>query len=103
MSPRTIIPAVFAPAEAAAKIGIPVGALVAILRRHRYPFIEIHPGGKPGDRGRNRWGMTAEQIEAVLKGQKRQFEPEPAGEPAASRVSAVSPDGKSRLRRRKAR
>lgn len=93
---RRILP----PAEGAARLGIPVPELVAMIRRHRYKFTALKSDGKPGDRGRNRWGLTEEQFSAILRGQARQFrEPEPAE--AATTFEPSSPDGRSRLRRPK--
>jgi hypothetical protein len=61
--------AVLRPAEAAARLGLTVPGLVALLRRYRYKFTELSPGGRPGDRGRNRWGLTEGQLQAILRGQ----------------------------------
>jgi hypothetical protein len=98
MSAKTpATPAVLNPSEAAARLGLPLKNLVAIIRRHRYSYTEIAPGGRPGDRGRNRWGLTEAQLAAILRGQSRHFvQPEP--EKAEPRPSAASPDGRSRLR-----
>ncbi len=91
--------AVHTPSEVAGWLGITTARLVELLREKRYPFTELRPGGKPGDRGRCRWGLTLAQYEEILRGQSRQMDPRPeppAGRPAPS---PVSPDGKSRLRR----
>ena len=107
MSTRTRMqpgpPAILRPCEAADRLGLTVPGLVALLRHYRYKFTELAAGGRPGDRGRNRWGLTEAQITAILRGQERGFrEPEPKAPADMPRVSAVSPDGKSRLQRGRA-
>jgi hypothetical protein len=95
-------PAVMPPAVAAARLGLPVPGLVTLIKTYRYGFTELSPGGRPGDRGRNRWGLTEDQLVAIVRGQDRTFArgAEPAsGKPADSGPSPASPDGKSRLRR----
>lgn len=100
MSKTTVPPVLLSPTDAAARIGVTVAELVAWVRRHRYEFTARAVGGKPGDRGRNRWGLTEAQLTAVLRGQARRFEePKPETTADAPRVSAASPDGKSRLRK----
>lgn len=64
-------PLVLAPSAAAARLGVSVGSLVALVRHYRYSFTELALGGRPGDRGRGRWGMTEGQVEAVVRGQAR--------------------------------
>src|SRR4051794_15365080 len=84
--------------EAASRFGLSVAGLTRLIRHYRYEFTELVPGGKPGDRGRNRWGLTETQVRAILRGQARQFEaPRPEPEPGGEKASAFSPDGKSRL------
>ena len=96
-------PAILPPSEAAFRLGLTVPGLVALIRRYRYKFTELAPGGRPGDRGRNRWGLTEEQLRGILRGQERGFrDPEPEPAPETPRVSALSPDGKSRLRKGRA-
>lgn len=99
MSIETIvIPKVLTPREASERSGISVASLVAFIRVHRYPFTELVPGGKPGDRGRGRWGLTLAQLAHIVDKQVRRFEP-PATSPSEKpEPSLVSPDGKSRLR-----
>ena len=93
--------AIHQPGEAAAILGVPLSSLVAMIRRHRYAFTEIAPGGAPGQRGRNRWGMTDSQIQAILKGQARAIkDPEPEPNATAPR-QPQSPDGISRIPRRR--
>ncbi len=94
----TVPPLVLSPAAAAARLGTHVAGLVALLRRGRYRWTEIAPGGKPGDRGRSRWGLTEEQLQAILRAQERQF-PEPVPTTTVAAPSPYSPDGRSRLRR----
>jgi hypothetical protein len=103
MTPQQATPLVHGPSEAADRMGLTVAGLVALIRARRYPFTELRPGGRPGDRGRNRWGLTDAQIVAILRGQER-VPPDPSPPPAGpARVSPVAPDGKSRLRRGSAR
>lgn len=91
---------VYPPGEAAELLGMTTKRLASLIRERRYPFTEILPGGKPGDRGRNRWGLTLAQIEAIVRGQAK-VPPDLASLPQAgkARFSPVSPDGKSRLRK----
>jgi hypothetical protein len=91
-------PVVLAPAEAAFRLGLSVASLVAIIRRHRYRFTELSAGGKPGDRGRNRWGLTEAQLDAIVRGQERGYV-EPVRTAGPSAPSPMSPDGRSRLRK----
>jgi hypothetical protein len=95
-----ITPDILEPGVAAARLGVSVPTLVAILRKHRYHFTELAIGGKPGDRGRFRWGLTEPQLQTIIRGQERGFvEPKPAVEASAPPMSPASPDGRSRLRR----
>lgn len=98
-SPAKFPPKILAPGVAAEQLGLTVPNLVALIRRHRYPFTELALGGRPGDRGRNRWGLTEEQIETIVRGQQRVFaEPKPEEEWGQPRPSPFNPDGKSLLR-----
>ena len=92
-------PAVISPSDAARRLGLPVPGLVALIRTYRYTFTELSPGGRPGDRGRNRWGLTEAQFQAIVRGQERGFLPSERAATNAATPSAASPDGKSRLRR----
>lgn len=99
-------PLVHEPGAAAARLGLTVEGLVELIRLHNYEYFERKPGGKPGDRGRGRWGMTDAQIEAVLRGQARvlpRLQDEAGPDPGPPAPSPVSPDGRSRLRRGRAR
>jgi hypothetical protein len=91
---------IYPPGEAADLLGMTTRRLADLIRERRYSFTEILPGGKPGDRGRNRWGLTIAQIEAIVRGQAK-IPPDLANLPQAgkTRLSPVSPDGKSRLRK----
>lgn len=91
-------PDVISRSEAAARLGLRTPGLVALIRKYRYGFTELAPGGKPGDRGRNRWGLTEAQLQAIIRGQSRQFtQPDP--ESSRAPISTpLSPDGRSRLR-----
>jgi hypothetical protein len=87
------------PGEVAAQLGMTTCQLTAIIRRRRYAFTEVAPGGKPGDTGRNRWGLTVAQVEAIIRGQSK-IPPDPSPiDTTTPRLSPVSPDGKSRLRK----
>lgn len=98
MSGTVVSTAIITSTEAAARLGLTGAQLLAIIRQYRYPFTEIKPGGKPGDKGRNRWGLTEDQIRTILRGQERAFRgPDP--EPELPNYSAASPDGISRARR----
>lgn len=91
---------VLAPGEAASQLGISVPALVALVRRHRYDYTELVHGGRPGDRGRNRWGLTPDQVRAIVRGQARQLPLPPRDPPPASPTPSALPcAGPSRLRR----
>jgi hypothetical protein len=98
MSAKTTTPLIVPPGDAAARLGTDVPGLVAIIRRGRHRWTELKPGGKPGDRGRNRWGLTEEQLRVILRALERGF-PEPAPPTGSPVPSALSPDGRSRLRR----
>ena len=72
---RVMSPEVLTPGECAASLGVPVPVLVEILREYRSPWTELRPGGRPGDRGRGRWGMTPGQLRDLIAGQERRFAP----------------------------
>jgi hypothetical protein len=100
MNARTI--AVHPPDEAAKLLGgISVGTLVALLKAKGYAYTELKPGARPWGRGRQLWGLTDDQIAAVVAGQARRFaSPEaPVARPPAVGLAAHGHDGKSRLRR----
>ena len=88
---------IYTPGQAAEALSISVPALVAILRRYCYPFTELAAGGRPGDRGRGRWGLSEDQLRAVLEGQARAWAP-PAEAGRRPSRGAASPDGIDRLR-----
>ena len=87
---------VVSPGIAARRLGIPTGDLTAIIRRGGYRWTEIKPGGKPGDRGPNRWGLTEAQLQAIIRGQERGFVT-PQG-PEEAKAHDQSPGGVSRVR-----
>lgn|GEM_PF-4260765 len=96
MSDETQTQAIVYPTQAATRLGITVPDLVAMIRRNRYRFTEVKPGGKPGDRGRNRWGLTEAQLDAIVRGQERKWvEPKPL-DPAPA-YNNESPDGRTRI------
>ncbi len=93
---------ILTPADAAARIGLSVGRLVVLLKTYGYQFTEMSPGGKPGDRGRGLWGMTAAQVEAVVRGQARGFnrpaaevKPPKKGLPVTSKSRVVYPKSRT--------
>lgn len=95
--PRPAAPAIIiSPSTAAARLNLPIRELVAMIRRQRYPFTALKVDGKPGDRGRNRWGLTEEQYATIVRGQARAFPPPEPTRPGAH--EPASPDGVSRLR-----
>jgi len=88
---------VMSPRQAAARLGLTVPGLVVLLRKHKAVFTQLAPGGQPGDRGRNRWGLTEHQLRKLVAASQAQVPdlepPQPTG------FSAVSPDGRLRARR----
>jgi hypothetical protein len=96
----TKVAVILTPGEAADRLGTTVPNLVALIRRGKYRFTELRPGGKPGDKGHHRWGLSLAQVEAIVRGQERGLAELPIAEPEGpGPLSPVSPDGKSRLRR----
>lgn len=92
-------PRILAPSEAAARLTLPVPGLVRLIRQYRYKFTELVPGGKPGDRGHHRWGLTEKQIDAIERGQERVLGDPRLIDDGKPKLSPISPDGTSRLRR----
>jgi len=90
-------PDVMTPRQAAARLNITVPRLVVLMRKRKALFTELAPGGQPGDRGRNRWGLTERQFQKLVAASELQMPdletPQPTG------FSAFSPDGRSRARR----
>jgi len=98
MKALVVAPRVLSPGESAERMNTSPKKLAALIRRYQYEFTELVPGGKPGDRGRNRWGLTEAQLATIIQKQARGYEPVP--EPAATTAPAStseSPDGVSRL------
>ncbi len=93
-------PRVLSPRAVSDRLGITTGALVALIRAGRYAWTELRPGGKPGARGPNQWGLTDAQLADILRGQERRIA-EPTAGVAELPAAPPSPDGKSRLRRRR--
>jgi hypothetical protein len=100
--PPAVAPRVLLPRDCARALGTDVPALVSLLKQYRYPFTELVPGGKPGQRGGRRWGLTPAQLDAVVRAQERQFEPPPEGDEQAAGGSSLPP-GHQRLVRKKKR
>jgi hypothetical protein len=90
---------VLSPSEAASRMGTNAHGLGVLIRKYRYEFTEIAPGGKPGDRGRNRWGVTEAQLATIIAKQARGYQPPDEPKPGAPPFSPASPDGVSRLHR----
>jgi hypothetical protein len=93
---------VHTPEECAAMLGgITVKKLVKILKAGGYAYTSLMPGSTPWGRGRQVWGLTDDQLGAVLRGQAKRF-PSPEEATSANRTSglrALGWDGVSRLRR----
>jgi hypothetical protein len=96
------IPRVMSPAEAREATGLSIAEIVATIRTHRLAFVARRPGGRPGDRGRNRWGLTPIQAAAVVAARTMREERPEDSTPAAiqARQAAASPDGVARSRPR---
>ena len=90
-------PLVMSPSQAAARMGITVPALVAMMRQRGSAFTRLAPGGQPGDRGRNRWGLTESQLRKIINDFQAVTPRPEVTMPTGS--SAYSPDGHSRLKR----
>jgi hypothetical protein len=91
------------PAEAARRLGgISVATLIEILKVRGYEWTELTPGVKPwgkGGRGRKRWGLTDDQIAAVVAGQSRRHARPAPGDAPPPKPKGTIPgwDGKRRL------
>lgn len=98
MKALVVAPRVLSPGESAERMNTSPRKLATLIRRYQYEFTELVPGGKPGDRGRNRWGLTEAQLATIIEKQARGYQP-PA-EPAVTVTpgpTSESPDGVSRL------
>lgn len=96
MHPDTTRTLVLQPGDAAARLGIGVPQLVRLIRHYRYAYTELVPGGRPGDVGRGKWGLTEPQLEAIVRGQARAFAAPPgraALAPTATRALKPPPGG----------
>lgn len=71
---REITPLVYLPGEAAKMLQMSRANLLALMRTKGYDFLPLAPGGKPGDRGR-RWGLTADQVQAIIRAESRRLPP----------------------------
>lgn len=100
---------VYSPEEVSKRLGgISVTQIVAILKAHGYDYTQLTPGSKPWGRGRQVWGMTDDQIAAVVRGQTKRHPPPTeagqGGEPGGVKPAAHPPwDRRSRLRPRRRR
>mgnify|MGYP000869372497 CR=1 FL=1 len=98
-----VMPRVYSPREAAELSGVSVEVLSREILTHRYPYIALKPGARPGDRAKNRWGLTVEQLSAIVEGLKV-HPPTPEAEKlramAAAATSWTPPGGKSRVKKK---
>jgi hypothetical protein len=98
-------PTVHPPEECARRLAnISVRMLVELLKTHGYEFTNLKPGSTPWGRGRQFWGMTDDQLAALIRGQTRRH-PKPAVEQAKTELARIRPgliamgwDGKDRIR-----
>jgi hypothetical protein len=99
----------YTPERAAGHLGISVPTLIALLKSGGYSYTELKPDAKPWGRGRQTWGLTAVQLQAVMDGQARRFAAADGGvgqgktPPRKAVPTLPGHDGRSRLRRGKAR
>lgn len=98
---------IYTPDEAAALLRISVRTLVELLRVGDYDFADFAPAAsktQPWGRGRKVWGLTQDQLDAIVVGQTRRF-PKPSDAPGLAPKSAFLPghDGISRIREVKPR
>lgn len=63
---------VMTPAQAAERLQCSTHVLTRIVMTQGYAYTSL--GGRPGDRGRNRWGLTPPQFRAILAGQAKRLE-----------------------------
>ena len=83
---------------AAMRLRISTDNLVAHHPSERLPLDGDQGAGKPGDKGKNRWGLTEDQFQAIIRGQVRGFAT--PREPEAVKAAGPAPGGVSRLRKR---
>lgn len=99
------VPRVMTPREAAEVSGLPADTLAHLVKTKGHPFTPLRPGGRPGKRGRGwSWGLTAEQLAAIVAAAQERFQPKPddaASTPRAALPRWTPPGGKSRLARKR--
>lgn len=98
-----VVPKVYSPREAAEMSGVSVDILTREILQRRYSYVALKPGGRPGDRAKNRWGLTAEQIVAIVEGLKVTVptpESEKLRELAAATSGIALPGGKRRVKQK---
>jgi hypothetical protein len=61
----------YSPERAAEHLGISVPTLIALMKAGGYSYTSLKPGAKPWGRGRQLWGLSAPQLQAVIDGQAR--------------------------------
>src|SRR5262245_45003665 len=101
MSARSTSLVVHPPDECARRLGgITVARLIALLKSGGYTYTSLAPGSKPWGRGRQAWGMTDDQIAAVIAGQSKRH-PTPSAVPSVTKpesgLKALGWDGIDRL------
>lgn len=100
------VPRVMTPREAAEVSGLPADTLAHLVKTKGHPFTPLRPGGRPGKRGRGPWwGLTAEQLAAIVAAAQERFQPKPddagASTPRAALPRWTPPGGKSRLKHKR--
>lgn len=101
------VPRVMTPKEAAEVSGLPAETLAHLVKTKGHPFTPLRPGGRPGKRcGKGYgWGLTAEQLAAIVAAAQERFTPKPDESGASTPRAAVQrwtpPGGKSRLARKR--
>jgi hypothetical protein len=103
MTPAAVLE-VLAPAECARRLGITVPTLVALLKAGGYSYTSLRPSSSPWGRGRQHWGLTPDQLAAIVAGQSRRH-PTPAEQGRGATAGAAADaltlrgwDGIDRLR-----
>jgi len=95
---------VFTPEQAAEQLaGISVSTLIKLITAGGYSYTELSPGAKLWGRGRKLWGLTDQQIQAIVDGQCRKMQTPATIDPPQDnkrKPGRVVPghDGKQRLR-----
>jgi hypothetical protein len=92
---------VLTPSAVATVLGVSTTALARLVREGGYPYTALARGGRPGDRGRGRWGLTIAQLGVIVAGPARRPSPADApGRQPAIAATALLPGGVDLLRSR---